>query len=702
MRNIISTGAVCAVALLAGLPCPLHSQTAASPPVRARVIVKLRSDSPLVPKAAVAGAPIRPMHAKALAARLGIAMDDGAPVAPRTQVVLADGVTSAELAQRLAREPDVEYAVPDVRRHRATAPNDPLYASGVPGNGPAVGQWYLRAPDATVASSINIEPAWSVTLGSPSVVVADVDSGVRFDHPDLLAVAAGGKLLPGYDMISDPGTANDGDGRDADASDPGDWITAKEANNRASELYGCTALDPKTGQYTSEDSSWHGTQISGIIGAITNNGIGMAGVGPNLRVLPVRVLGKCGGFDSDIIAGMRWAAGIPVPGTPPNPNPARVINLSLGGEGACHAGYADAVAQILAAGTAIVASAGNDAGHVPISPANCAGVIAVAGLRHAGTKVGFSNVGQNVTISAPAGNCVNVDQGSPCLYPILTASNAGTTTPTDSIYTDSFNASLGTSFSAPLVSGVIGLMLSVEPALTPARVREVLQATSRAFPTTGGSDATVPLCALPQLDASGNPVDQLECYCTTYTCGAGMLDGGAALTALASNAAPVPVIEYYWAAKDHYFITADPAEIAALDASPPGGWVRTGQSFGAYAQATGISSRVCRFYIPPPYGDSHYFSASPDDCAAVQVKFPLLLEETTRAFYIDLPDLVTGACPAGTMPVYRLYNNRADVNHRYTTSLAIRSQMLAQGYLPEGYGPTGVAMCAPAPPPVAR
>jgi serine protease len=696
MRPIALRCAVSAAALLAAVSAPLPAQTSAAPPVRARVIVKLRSDSPLVPKVAVAGAPIRPLHAKALTARLGIAMDDGAPLAARTQVVFAQGLSSGELAQRLAREPDVEYAVPDERKQRATAASDPLYASGVPGNGPAVGQWYLRAPDATVASSINIEPAWSITLGSPSVVVADVDTGVRFDHPDLLAAAAGGKLLPGYDMISDAQSANDGDGRDADASDPGDWITAAEANSRSSGFFGCTTFDPNTHKFTSEDSSWHGTQISGIIGAITNNGIGMAGVGPNLPVLPVRVLGKCGGFDSDIIAGMLWAAGIPVPGAPPNPNPARVINLSLGGEGACQASYVDAVAQILAAGTVIVASAGNDAGHVLISPANCAGVIAVAGLRHAGTKVGFSNLGQSVTISAPAGNCVNITEGSPCLYPILTASNAGTTTPTGPIYTDSFNSSLGTSFSAPLVSGVVGLMLSLQPSLTPERVREVLQATSRSFPTTGGSDATVPLCALPQFDASGNPVDQLECYCTTYTCGAGMLDGGAALAALASNAAPVPVIEYYWAAKDHYFITANRAEIAALDASPPGGWTRTGQSFGAYAQATGVSSRVCRFYIPPPFGDSHYFSASADECAAVQVKFPALLEETTQAFYSDLPDLVTGACPAGTMPVYRLYNNRADVNHRYTTSLAIRSQMLARGYISEGYGLTGVAMCAPA------
>ncbi len=688
-----------ALALLASLPLQLHAQASGPAPARARVIVKLRIDSPLIPKVTVPGAALRPMHAKALAVRLGVAIEDGAPVAERTQVIFADGVTSAELAQRLAQEPDVEYAVPDQRRHRATAPNDPLYGNGVPGNGPAVGQWYLRAPGGAVASSINVEPAWAVTMGNPAIVVADIDTGVRFEHPDLLAVAAGGKLLPGYDMISDVLTANDGDGRDADASDPGDWVTAGEANNKSSEFYGCTELDPGTGKYLADDSSWHGTQVSGIIGALTNNGIGMAGVGPNLQILPVRVLGKCGGFDSDIIAGMRWAAGLAVPGAPPNPNPARVINMSLGGPGVCHAGYADAVTEIVATGAVIVVSAGNDAGHVLTSPANCGGVIAVAGLRHAGTKVGFSNLGLGVAIAAPAGNCVNTTQGSPCLYPILTTSKAGTTAPTDSSYTDSFNSSLGTSFSAPQVSGVVALMLSVQPSLTSERVKEVLQATSRAFPTTGGDngDGTpVPACTVPQFDGLGAPIDQLQCYCTTYTCGAGMLDAGAAVSALATNAAPVPVVEYYWAARDHYFMTANPAEIAALDASAPGGWVRTGQSFGGYAGATGIASRVCRFYIPPAYGDSHYYSASPDECAGVQVKFPALLEESASVFFIDLPDLTTGACPAGTIPVYRLYNNRADTNHRYTTSLAIRSAMLAKGYLPEGYGLTGVAMCAPA------
>ncbi len=346
--------------------------------------------------------------------------------------------------------------------------------------------------------------------------------------------------------------ANDGSPRDPDASDPGDWITAAEANDTSSPLYGCTTFDSSTGKYSSEDSSWHGTQIAGLIAAITNNGIGMAGVGPNLRVLPVRVLGKCGeGYDSDIIAGMRWAAGLTVPGVPANANRARVINMSFGGEGTCTQAYRDAVAEIIAAGTVLVAAAGNTAGHAVGVPANCEGVIAVAGLRHVGTKVGFSDLGLDIAISAPGGNCVNTASGSPCLYPILTTSNSGTTGPIGSTYTDSYNASIGTSFSAPLVAGTVALMLSAAPSMTPAQVRLVLQATARPFPTSGGDNgdgSPVPQCAVPQYDALGKPIDQYQCYCTVNTCGAGMLDAGAAVLAAATGtpAAGVQASGLWW------------------------------------------------------------------------------------------------------------------------------------------------------------
>ena len=681
-----------AIVALAAVAVGAHAQAGDAPPdAPARVIVKFKSNASVLAVKARGGT-----IAKALTQRIGVPMRDGAGISDRMHVVIAGGLSSAELAERLARQSDVEYAVPDELRFPFTAPSDPLYAAGGD-TGPAVGQWYLRTPGGEVASSIDVETAWNVTTGSANVVVAVLDTGVRYDHPDLLAVASGGKLLPGYDMISDPLKANDGDGRDADASDPGDWVATEEANNRASEFYHCTTQDPSTGKYVARNSSWHGTQVAGIIAALTDNATGMAGVGPKLRVLPVRVLGKCGGFDSDIIAGMRWAAGLSVPGLPLNPTPARVINMSLGAPGTCRESYVQTIREVAAVGTVVVVSAGNTAGHALTSPANCTGAVSVAALRHVGTKVGFSDLGADVTISAPGGNCINTAPGSACLYPILTTADSGTTIPIGSTYTDSYKPSLGTSFSAPLVSGTAGLLLSVRPDLSPAQLTQVLQATARAFPTTGGDNGdgtVVPACTVPQFDAAGNPVDQLQCYCSTATCGAGMLDAGRALTALVSNARPVPVVEYYWASRDHYFVTANPAEIAKLDASPSGGWTRTGQSFGAFAQAAGTTSRVCRMYIPPPYGDSHFFSASPGECARVQVNFPMFTYEASDAFFIELPDANTGACPSGTVPAYRLWNNRADSNHRYTTSLAIRSQMLAKGYVAEGYGPNQVAMCA--------
>jgi len=507
----------------------------------ARVIVKFKADSASLRLQAQSVATLHAVRAQALGQRQGLELAAGAAVSESSQVVFATGITSEALAQRLAADGDVEYAVPDSEARADGAPNDPLYSDGVGGNGPAVGQWYLRAPVGAVKSSIDIEPAWNVTQGNPAIVVAVIDTGVRYDHPDLLAVGAGGKLLPGYDMVSDAQSANDGDGRDADASDPGNWVTAAEVNQVGGPFYHCTTLNPTTGLYVAQNSVWHGTLVSSLVAALTNNGIGMAGVGPNLRVLPVRALGKCGrGSESDIIAGMRWAAGLSVPGAPINPTPARVINLSLSGDGTCDAAYQDAMNEILALGVVIVASAGNTNGHAVRRPANCTGVIGVAGLRHVGTRVSGSSLGPEVAISAPFGNCVNTASGTPCLYPILGATDLGTTIPVGPTYTDSFNVSTGTSFSAPLVAGVAALILSVQPALTPQQVRVVLQSTARPFPTTSDG-ASVPQCTAPQFDISSNPVDQGECICTIDTCGAGMLNAGAALTATAAGVAAANV-----------------------------------------------------------------------------------------------------------------------------------------------------------------
>ena len=156
------------------------------------------------------------------------------------------------------------------------------------------------------------------------------------------------------------------------------------------------------------------------------------------------------------------------------------------------------------------------------------------------------------------------------------------------------------------------------------------------------------------------------------------------------------VIEFYNAALDHYFISSLQPDIQALDSQVIPGWARTGLSFNAYPTAVAGASPVCRFYIPPAEGDSHFFSASPGECAQVAQAYPMFKLESPDAMYIDLPDPATGACPAGTVPVYRVWNARADTNHRYLTDRTLRDQMVASGgYVAEGYGPDKVIMCAP-------
>jgi len=490
-----------------------------------RIIVKMRSGRaavavvPDAPHAASAGTLVEHDRMTRLAARVHLTLRDSRQIVDSMHVMRVEPAGAnesvAETIQRLAADPDVEYAVPDERRYIHAVPNDPLYATG--------GQWHLQG-DPTTAAAVNAQAAWDLTTGDPGLVIADLDTGVRYDHPDL----AGGRLLPGYDFVGDVAVANDGDGRDADASDPGDWIDSNDT--ATTEFKSCdTAI-----------SSWHGTRTAGILGALTNNAKGVAGLNWQSKILPVRVLGKCGGFDSDILAGMMWAAGLPVAGAPVNTNPARIINMSLGSATACPQSYADVIGQLTALGVLVVVSAGNEGGTVD-SPANCAGVAAIAGIRHAGTKVGFSNLGPEVALSAPAGNCVNTTGGA-CVYSIQTTTNSGTTTPvaSDDAYTGTTitasnvpkGPNLGTSFSAPIVSGIASLMLSANSNLNSCQLVARLKEGSVPFPQTSlGEAIQPPVCHVPS--GGSDDVQSLECICTLdgRTCGAGMANALGAVTA---------------------------------------------------------------------------------------------------------------------------------------------------------------------------
>ena len=544
-RSWLATVA-CSLALTVGaLPCHAAGASANAQALAAangEVIVGFKAQASVMRKHALsARSPAASVHsalakrAATLGERVGRRLESGAAVGEGVQIMRSPGMDAATLARQLAADPDVAYAVPNGRKYKVAAPNDPLYpaasASAPRLNGPDSGQWYLRAPDSTIKSAINIESAWARTTGRANVVVAVLDTGVRFEHPDLGRAANGGQLLPGYDMVNNSLVANDGDGRDADPSDPGDWVTS--GDKAGSTFSDCDVAS----------SSWHGTSTAALVAAAANTtpAAGMAGAAPGVRVLPVRVLGKCFGSDSDIIAGMRWSAGISVAGIPDNPNPAKVINMSLGGGGSCSTAYQTAVDEITARGVTIVAAAGNSAGGPVSSPANCRGVVAVLALRHAGSKVGFSDLGPEIAIAAPGGNCINITAGSPCLYPILSATNTGSQGPVASAWTNSFDITVGTSFSSPLVAGVVALMVSQQANLTVAQIRSALQSSARPFPTTGADNGPSDPTPVNQCRAPATGVDQLQCYCNTSYCGAGMLDAGQAVAAVSGAFARIDV-----------------------------------------------------------------------------------------------------------------------------------------------------------------
>ena len=333
----------------------------------------------------------------------------------------------------------------------AAAPDDPNYAEY---------QWNFYDPD----GGVRAEEAWETSTGE-GVVVAVIDTGIIEGTLDLAA-----NVVPGYDMISDMRISRrDADGRVPGGWDVGDWIE---------EDY-CTQLG--TLPHPPEDSSWHGTHVAGTVAQETNNGSGLAGIAHGAQVMPIRVLGSCGGFTSDIVDGMIWAAGGTVDGLPANENPAEVLNMSLGsvGPSACSPAYQDAIDQINGLGSIIVVAAGNsnaNAGDYTMS--SCDGVISVAATRINGGKAGYSSWGDRVDLSAPGGGG-SID-GSPNGY-IWQVVNGGLQGPVEGDWW--LGGKAGTSMASPHVAAAVAMVQSVVPVpLGWEEMRDILASSARAFP----------------------------------------------------------------------------------------------------------------------------------------------------------------------------------------------------------------------------
>jgi serine protease len=360
-------------------------------------------------------------------------------------VRLSRTLTRAEADALLAElrvDPAVKYAQPDYIKQRLDfVPNDPRFDL----------QWHYTHPTA----GIGMPAAWDLSHGD-GVVVAVLDTGY-LDHADLNA-----NIVPGYDFVHDPEVGGDGDGRDPDAHDPGDW-------------------------YGGDPSSFHGTHVAGTVAATTNNGAGLAGVAFGAKVQPVRVLGHGGGYTSDISDAIVWASGGHVEGVPDNSDPAEVVNLSLGGSGSCSQDPAtqEAIDGAVSRGVTVVVAAGNDNADAGFySPASCKGVITVGANGIDGARSWFSNYGASITVTAPGGNATS--GSDPDDRWIWSLGNAGTQAPVPSPEGDRLMGMIGTSMASPHVAGVVALMQAAanaagRPPLTPEQVKQLLKGTVKPF-----------------------------------------------------------------------------------------------------------------------------------------------------------------------------------------------------------------------------
>lgn len=437
----------------------------------------------------------------------------------------------ANVINALRNDPNVASVEEDRMMHAFATPNDAQYTS----------QWHYFE----TTGGLRANTAWDQATGA-GVTVAVLDTGYR-PHADLAA-----NIVGGYDMISDSFVGNDGDGRDADAKDPGDWTNVGECGG---------------GQPTSNSSSsWHGTHVAGTVAAVTNNGTGVAGVAYGAKVVPVRVLGKCGGYTSDIADGIIWASGGTVSGVPANPNPAKVINMSLGGSGACDTTTQAAINSARSRGTVLVIAAGNDNSNANnFNPGNCAGVVNVASVNRSGGRAYYSNYGTSVDVAAPGGaqNSANDSNG------VLSTHNTGSTTPGSDTYT----YMQGTSMAAPHVAGVAALILQKKPTATPDEIESILKTTTRAFP------ATCTNCGTGIVDANA-----------AVTKAAGGTTGGGT-TPVTSTTSNITVAKSAW----KYYTLVVPAGKTSLTISTSGGTGDADLYVRKSAQPT-LSTYDCRPY----------------------------------------------------------------------------------------------------------
>ncbi|MEJ2754509.1 MAG: S8 family serine peptidase, partial [Gammaproteobacteria bacterium] len=357
-------------------------------------------------------------------------------------------VPMADVMDMLRDDPNVEYVERDILFQPAAIPLDPLYPE----------QWHYNG----FPGSISLSDAWDRVypdgFGGATrllpVVVAIIDTG-SLNHEDLVDV-----LLPGYDFISDERAAGDGDGRDDDPTDVGDFTQPKECGP----------------EWPGGDSVWHGTHVMGTVGASTNNGIGGAGVAPNAMIVPVRALGRCGGSLSDVMDSIIWAAGGSVDDAPPNENPAKVINLSLAAPGPCTNAMQSAVKFARDAGVVVVVAAGNEAVNaVNLSPSNCEGAFTVAAVNASGGRAFYSNFGDVVKLAAPGGNGGSAEPSDPGVLSTVDMGKEGS-------IGDDYGALTGTSMAAPHVSGIAAMIFGARPEWKPSQVESVLLASVRPFP----------------------------------------------------------------------------------------------------------------------------------------------------------------------------------------------------------------------------